>query len=51
MSINPVFVVYGFVVARAVYDRYGARIAGEFDVLERRLRRFSRRVVASTRAP
>jgi len=50
MSINPVFVVYGFVVARAVYDRYGARIAGEFDVLERRLRRFSRRVVASTRA-
>jgi len=49
MSINPVFVVYGFVVARAVYDRYGARIAGEFDVLERRLRRASRRLVASAR--
>ena len=44
MSVDPVLVVYGVVVARAVYDRYGARIASEYDVLQRRLRRFSRRV-------
>ena len=44
MSVDPVLVVYGVVVARAVYDRYGARVASEYDVLRRRLRRFSRRV-------
>ena len=44
MSVDPVLVVYGVVVARAVCDRYGARIASEYDVLRRRLRRFSRRV-------
>ena len=46
MSVDPVLVVYGVVVARAVYDRYGARVASEYDVLRRRLRRFSRRVAA-----
>jgi len=44
MSVDPVLVVYGVVVARAAWDRYGARIASEYDVLQRRLRRFSRRV-------
>ncbi|CEF99462.1 Zinc finger, RING/FYVE/PHD-type [Ostreococcus tauri] len=47
--INPVFIVYGVVLARAVYDRHGARLAAEYDALSRRLSRFSRRQASRMR--